>query len=248
MLNALRRKIGKNSMLRAITRPSLAERFLDADAATLEIIEKVRPFSMTSAENLWTTIKTVEYIEAKGIPGHLIEAGVWRGGQAMAMALTLKRLGSTRPIWLYDTFQGMPEPTASDVNAKGHSASERFGELATGSGYSNWVYASRADVERNLASVGYEHVRLIEGKVEETLAVPDNVPPQVALLRLDTDWYESTKAELEILYPLLSQGGVTVIDDYGSWLGARQAWDEYFSGSPVLMFYVDPGARAMIKY
>lgn len=244
----VRDSIGKNRFLRAITRLPLHERFPEADQETLAILKRARPFSMTTAENLWSSIKVVEYIEAKGLPGHIVEAGVWRGGQAMAMGLMLKRLGSTRPIWLYDTFQGMPAPTEADVNVKGHTASEFFDKLARGDGYSDWVFASRTDVERNLAATGYSHFRLIEGMVEDTLADPRNVPETVAFLRLDTDWYESTRIELETLYPRVSDGGILVIDDYGPWKGARKAVDEYFQGETILLQYVDRGARMVIKH
>lgn len=75
-------------------------------------------------------------------------------------------------------------------------------------------------------------VILIEGDVLETLVKTQNIPGKISVLRLDTDWYESTKKELEVLYPKLAVGGVLMIDDYGYWGGAKKAVDEYFADIP----------------
>ena len=88
-------------------------------------------------------------------------------------------------------------------------------------------------------------MHLIEGAVETTLL--EQLPEQVALLRLDTDFYESTRAELEALYPLLAPGGVFILDDYGYWRGAKQAVDEYFAHEAVLFVRVDASARLLVK-
>jgi O-methyltransferase len=97
--------------------------------------------------------------------------------------------------------------------------------------------------------VGYpeEQIHFVEGPVEET--VPGSAPAELALLRLDTDWYESTKHELEHLYPRLARGGVLILDDYGYWQGARRAVDEYLAGldSPLLLNRIDHTARIALK-
>ena len=86
---------------------------------------------------------------------------------------------------------------------------------------------------------------IFKGDVLSTLAVPDNLPLKIAVLRLDTDWYESTRMELETLYPRLSVDGVIMIDDYGHWTGARRAVDEYFArGQRPLLQYTDATGRA----
>ena len=111
------------------------------------------------------------------------------------------------------------------------------------------VPAGFDEVRRNLASTGYPSDRLhfIRGRVEDT--IPASAPESIALLRLDTDWYESTRHELTHLYPRLVRGGVLIIDDYGHWQGARQATDEYFSvlGSPVLLHRIDYTGRIAVK-
>jgi hypothetical protein len=97
--------------------------------------------------------------------------------------------------------------------------------------------------------VGYpeERIHFVPGRVEETL--PQNAPKDIALLRLDTDWYASTKHELQHLYPRLVPGGVLIVDDYGYWQGARQAVDEYLSenGLALLLNRIDHTARIAVK-
>jgi hypothetical protein len=82
-----------------------------------------------------------------------------------------------------------------------------------------------------MAQVPYppEKVHFIKGLVENT--VPDNAPERISILRLDTDWYESTRHELEHLYPRLVSGGVLIIDDYGYWRGSTQAVDEFLEAT-----------------
>lgn len=163
----------------------------------------------------------------------------------MAVAQTLLGNGDhDRDLYLFDTFEGMSSPTTIDRDLGGHSAmdllrsSSRDDEI--------WCYASDADVSRNLKSTGYpnEHLHFIKGPVEDT--IPNQAPDEIALLRLDTDWYESTKHELKHLYPRLQPGGVLIIDDYGHWQGARQAVDEYFNGK-VLLQRIDYSGRLIVK-
>jgi predicted O-methyltransferase YrrM len=106
------------------------------------------------------------------------------------------------------------------------------------------------DVQRNLGRTGYDPSRLhfIKGKVEETL--PGQAPDEpIALLRLDTDWYSSTKHELVHLFPRLVPGGVLILDDYGWWKGSRQAYDEYAkeNGVRLLLNRIDNAGRLAIK-
>lgn len=101
-----------------------------------------------------------------------------------------------------------------------------------------------------MLSTGYppEGIVFVKGKVEDTLS--DRVPERIALLRLDTDWYESTRCELKHLFPRLVQGGVLVLDDYAWWSGSRKAADEYFrdNGIRILLNRIDScGARLGLK-
>lgn len=219
------------------------------DDATL--IASLRPYTMTSAERLWSLLNAVRYVVAEGIPGDFAECGVWRGGSIMAMARELGRLDvRDRQIWLYDTFAGMTEPTTNDVEAgSGVTASEMLATTQVGDGNNVWCVASLDDVRANVTSTGYplDRFRFIEGDVAQTLR--ESVPDQIALLRLDTDWYESTRIGLEVLYPRLAVGGVCILDDYGHWQGARKAVDEYFAaqGRRPYMHPIDYSGRVFIK-
>ena len=215
------------------------------------LIDRVRPYTMTSPERLWSLIDGVRFIIQENLAGDFVECGVWRGGSVMAMALELNRLGvQDRNIWLYDTFTGMTEPTDLDVESgTGKSAAELLRTTDVGDGNNVWCVADRTDVEANITSTGYPMglMTLVEGDVSETLQ--QTLPSEVALLRLDTDWYESTKSCMEMLYPRLVPGGVCILDDYGHWAGARQAVDEYFDnqGSRPYMHVIDFGGRVFTK-
>ena len=231
---------------------SIANRLpVEATDDDRRIIGQVRPFTMTSSERLWSLIRAVDYVVGDRIEGDFAECGVWRGGSIMTMALRLQELGVTdRPIWLYDTFGGMTAPTAEDVEAgTGRTAAEMLETTEVGDGNNVWCVASEDDVRANVTSTGYpvEEFRFVVGDVARTLH--EQVPERISLLRLDTDWYESTRLGLEILYPRLSVGGVCILDDYGHWLGARQAVDEYFAaeGHRPFMHPIDFSGRIFVK-
>lgn len=223
--------------------------FRDVPTWHREILDRVSPFTMAGPERTLATICAVEYVAKNSVPGAIVECGVWRGGQMMAAALTLLQLGESREIVLFDTFSGMTAPTAADRDLHGGEATPVFEQLSRKAVGDRWCEAGMGEVRRNLASTGYlmEHVRLVQGPVEDTL--PQNAPAQISYLRLDTDWYESTLHELEHLYPRLSSLGVVVIDDYGHWQGARQATDEYLAanGIPALMHRIDYTGRQFVK-
>src|SRR5262249_10159363 len=150
-------------------------------------------------------------------------------------------------LYLYDTFEGMTKPTELDKSYDGAAASDQLKSVPERTGV--WCYAQLDEVRANLLSTSYptEHLHFIRGRVEDT--IPTQVPPQIALLRLDTDWYESTRHELEHLYPLLSHGGVIIIDDYGHWQGAKKATDEFFNAmrTPILFNRLDYTGRIAVK-
>jgi len=236
-----------------ISRSSTLARTLPIEATVEDqsIIKRVDPFTMTSWERLWALLESVRYVEQTNVQGAFVECGVWRGGSVMAMAHKLNALdGPTRDLWLYDTFTGMTPPTEADIDATtGISASAALATTEVGDGDNIWCVAGLADVKANVSSTGYpaERVTYVEGDVASTLL--DQVPETISLLRLDTDWYASTKVELEVLYPRLSPGGICILDDYGHWQGARRAVDEYFSGNPPrpLIVPVDFSGRIVIK-
>jgi hypothetical protein len=231
---------------------SLEERYpIEATDQDKTVIRALRPYTMTSSERLWSLLNAVRYVTTEQVPGDFVECGVWRGGSVMAMAGELRRLGvSDRRIWLYDTFQGMTAPTAEDVEAvTGRTASAMLADTPVNDGNNVWCVAGRPDVEDNVRQAGYpfEQFTFVEGDVARTLH--ESAPERISLLRLDTDWYESTKAGLEVLYPRLSVGGVCILDDYGHWQGARQAVDDYFAGlvRRPYMHPIDFSGRVFLK-
>ena len=193
------------------------------DEETKAVIRRVKPRTMTSPAKIAGLVLATRYVARHRVPGEIVECGVWRGGSMQAVALTLAAAGdTTRHLHLFDTFEGMPPPTEHDVRASDGEAAARL--LAThGQGSAVWAKAGLEDVQQGMAEVDYpaELVHYHQGMVEET--IPEQAPEQIAILRLDTDWYASTKHELEHLYSRLSPGGVLIIDDYGSWEGARKA-------------------------
>ncbi len=230
------------------------------DAATVDprdraIVERVQPYTMTGEARILALIDAVRYVVARDLPGSFAECGVWRGGSLLTMIATLQEIGvDDRDIHGYDTFEGMTEPTEKDTSALEKPALETW-SAAQAAGERAWPYLFGANVfdeeavRATLLETGYpaERIHLHRGPVEET--IPSRSPGPLALLRLDTDWYESTRHELDHLYPLLAPGGVLIVDDYGHWEGARRAVDEYMAeqGSPLLLNRIDYTGRVAVK-
>lgn len=214
------------------------------------LLEKVAPFTMTSPARGLALIRAMDYVTTNKIPGDFVECGVWRGGSAMIIAEKLKTAGLTqRRIFLYDTYEGMSEPTSLDKSFDGRSASELLSDASKDDARSVWCYSTLEEVRQNVLSTGYPEEKLlfVQGKVEET--IPHTMPEQIALLRLDTDWYESTRHELIHLFPRLAVGGILIIDDYGHWEGCKKAVDEYFAENKVQIFLsrIDYTGRIAVK-
>ena len=222
---------------------------VDTSPEDRAILEAIAPFTMTSVERQVALIQSVRHLVQNRIPGCFVECGVWRGGSAMAAALTLAQEGDcNRELFLFDTFEGMTAPTSADQAFDGADATrllrqaDRTEEI--------WCCADLADVRSNLASTGYPAHRMhfVKGPVEETIPASPALPP-IALLRLDTDWYESTRHELRHLFPLLQPGGILIVDDYGHWQGARRAVDEYLSlqSQSYFLHRIDYTGRLILK-
>lgn len=219
---------------------------LATDSKFMEVYQKVQPYTMTSPERLFSLHKAVMYTIEKGLAGSFVECGVWRGGSSMMIALTLQQIGvANRDLYLYDTFEGMSEPTDADKDLIGDEAASLLAKHDKTAGV--WAMAGLDDVQQNMAATGYPsaHIHYVKGKVEDT--IPATIPTEIALLRLDTDWYESTKHELEQLYPLLAVQGPLIIDDFGHWQGAKKAVVEFFNDKQVMMHRIDYTGRIIIK-
>jgi len=204
---------------------------------------------MTSWERLYALYHAVHYIVENGIPGDFVECGVWRGGSMRLVAMTLLSLGiKDKTLYLYDTFEGMTAPDPElDADLHGNRAIDDWEQIKRRN--VKWSYAPIEEVRQAIETTGYpmDHVQLVKGPVEVT--IPHTMPQQIALLRLDTDWYASTRHEIEHLYPLLSPQGVLALDDYGHYQGARRAIDEYFDhlGKRPFLQRTDYACRFAIK-
>lgn len=202
------------------------------------VVDVVRPHTMLTVEALYEIYRAVRYLATAGVPGDLVECGVFMGGAVRAATEWAHQAGlAPRPFHLYDTFAGFPEGTAAETDFLGNEI-KMYGHphfrdvVAEVVGGSPWPKESFV---------------FVEGDVAATLRTTR--PERIALLRLDTDDYASTRAELEALYPLVEPGGVVMIDDYGHFRGARQATDEYFAGlaRPPLLHRVSYAVRSGLK-
>lgn len=225
-----------------------SQMFLRHEDEQREIYGRVKEQTMIGALGVLANLDAVDYIASNKIPGAFVECGVWRGGSVAAMLMRLAGHGDQgRDVFLFDTFAGMTAPT--DVDKRGNIIALEKYKQTQKSDHNAWCYAPLEGVKNTIQATGYDEskVHYIKGDVLETLKSTE--VPDISLLRLDTDWYESTKVELEVLYPKVVQGGVIILDDYGAWEGARLAADEYFGklGYRPLMFRVDTTRRMFVK-
>ena len=208
-------------------------------------------YTMVGEKRLYAAISAVKYIEKNNIKGDIVECGVWKGGCSLAMALTLKDLKSSRKIRLYDTFKGMTKPKNIDIKIRTKEKAFDIYNKSKNKDFVDWCYAPLDSVRKLFDDFGVlDNALFIKGDVMDTLNNKVNIPNEISILRLDTDWYESTLKELEVLYPKLSIGGVLLLDDYGFWQGARKAVDEYFMkdlNSYPLMWVNDHFGRGLVK-
>ena len=226
------------------------------DAAFDAIWDHVKPYTMTSKERGFALFSAVNHVIDAKIPGAFVECGVWKGGSSMLIALTLMAREITdRDIVLIDTFEGMTEAAPEDVDHLGNTAAdlmrgdkgEELAELVK-------ARATRDAVEEAMKSTGYPpaRIRYVQGDARTDL--PSIHTSLICLLRLDTDFYDSTYAELRHLYPRVSQNAPVIIDDYGHWQGCRDAVETYFAEEVAagrhirpLLWAVDYTGRAFLK-
>ena len=202
---------------------------IEFGAEFLQLWRAIAKYTMVSTERAYATYNACRYVARYNIPGCFTECGVFKGGMAMLAAMVFaKHAGTARDIFLFDTFSGMTTPGRIDIDRQGVSAASALAADP------EMCKSSLDEVRHNLAQTGYpmHRFRIVGGDVCSTLREPANVPNNIAILRLDTDWYDSTRAELETLYEKVTPGGVVLVDDYGHWLGARQAVDEFINQLP----------------
>ena len=208
-------------------------------------IESIGEYSMTPLVRRWTLIKSVHYVNKNKLVGDIVECGIWRGGNLFLCKKIQDKYYKdiNRKFYGFDTFEGMPEPSVHD----GKKINKIYQSLKKKK--TPWIKVSLEEVKNFTKKLflNIEDFYYIKGKVENTLIDKKNLPRSISILRLDTDLYESTKIELEILYPLLIEKGILIIDDYGDFVGCRKAVDEYFFDKNVLMIGIDKSCRVIIK-
>ena len=257
ILLRLRKSLFKKFGLKVLPIENNSLKFLYPEATDHEIsiVETAAKFSMTSHDRIFTLLKAIQQIDNNDLEGDFVECGVWKGGNLILFQKMIEKLKiKNRKIYGFDTFEGMSDPTDNDVYVGG-----LFGDFKAKDCMKSQkkdikldnihAYAPIEIVEQNfkLNTENKNNLILIKGKVEDTLKVSSNIPEKISILRLDTDWYESTKAELEVLYPRLVKNGVLIIDDYGEWSGSRKATNEYFKDKKIAMFKIDRAARLIFK-
>lgn len=219
------------------------------EAEFREIHAKCAGATMTSVLRMYSLYNATRFVVARGLAGAVVECGVWKGGSSMLAAMTLAKCGDTaRDLYMYDTYEGMSAPTEKDRKFTPLDVNAKWAE-SNRDGHNEWCYSSLDEVKSNMDSTGYptERIHFVKGMVEKT--IPETIPQQIAILRLDTDFYESTYHELVHLYPRLVPGGVLILDDYGTWQGAKEAVDQYFAENrlTLLLNKIDQPGRIALK-
>ncbi|HEX6944181.1 MAG TPA: TylF/MycF/NovP-related O-methyltransferase [Gemmatimonadaceae bacterium] len=196
----------------------------------------VRAHTMVGVTRLAALYDAVSWVMANEIPGDLVECGVARGGSGAVMAIAAEEARANRTLWLFDTFEGLPNPSRADPDY----------ELALR--YAGKCRGELEDVQGLFTHLGLDRrVRYTKGLFHDTL--PRSPVGAIAVLHLDCDWHDSVKECLENLYDRVAPGGVIQFDDYGHWLGARKAVDEFRArrGITEPLEYIDYAARQLRK-
>ena len=208
-----------------------------------EILKNISEYALSSQVNQWSIIQSLKYIKSKNLEGSIVECGIYKGGTLLLIIKILKNLGLKKSLYGYDTFEeGFDKLSEHDVDIKG----KVVGELK----FEDNFFPTKDEVVNILKKFGVNNENmpiLIKGKTQDTLQKSENVPEKISFLRLDTDIYEPTINQLEVLFPKLCSRGVLHIDDYGHCPGVRKAVDEYFKNKNVWLHRVDYTCRILIK-
>lgn len=219
----------------------------------IEIFEYVynKNLTMIGVERMFSNMFLVKNIINNEIEGDFVECGVWKGGSTLLVKLLFDEYNINKKVWLFDTFEGMTKPNEFDFHIK--NSSQAIGKYLKkkNNGYVDWCYSSLDEVKNNfkVAGVNLDNCMFIKGDVIETIPMEENNIKNISFLRLDTDWYDSTKCELDYLYPKITEKGFLAVDDYGHWNGSRKAVDEYYKQNQVKPFVhpIDYSGRIFIK-
>ena len=184
------------------------------------------------------TREALLYCKQNKIKGCYVECGVMAGKNPIIACNTIRQYNlDIIDIYMFDTFEGLTKPGKYDYSTNdpvyhmnNKQVIKNWEINRTGENSSKWCYCSLDNVKNNVYKTKYpkDKLHFIKGDVMETLLEEKNIPDKISVLRLDTDWYESSKFELEKLYHKVVEGGVVILDDYFHWDGQRRATDEFF--------------------
>jgi O-methyltransferase len=231
IVRRLRRLAYRRFWLRAVLSGNLAER------RRTEAVLRVMPYSLVGWRGLQVTYDVVRATQTSALAGSLVECGVAQGGSAALMGLVEHTSGRPRLLWLFDSYEGLPEPTADDF-VDGHTGAH-LRPLPKGSCLGtleevSWLLFAELRLRR-------DRIRLVKGWFQDTLvATRDEIGP-IVLLRIDGDWYESVKCCLETLFDSVVTGGAVIVDDYTSCYGAQKAVDEFIASRDLKVTLIPDG-------
>ena len=216
-----------------------------------KLINLAQKYSMTPQIRIFNLLQSLRHLKNKKIDGDYVECGVWKGGNIILFKKFIENEdeNSKKNIFAFDTYEGMTEPDKNDYDISSNIPANILLKGDKVKQTNLWGICNLENVKKNIQSCfkGTENIKFIKGPVETTLDDTKNLPDKISLLRLDTDWYNSTKKELDVLYDKVTPGGIIIIDDYGHWGGSKKAVDDFFLNKYVWMHYVDYACRLIIK-
>lgn len=223
------------------TKPSIVE----ITQEEKDLIDLCKNFSMTTDIRMWALLNSLKKILSENIEGEIVECGIWKGGNIILIKKFMERYNLKKKIYCYDTFEGMYETSKEDRELSTNIDAKEIINDDHKYVCESSFQQTENNIKKNVNNMN--DIFFIKGKVEDTLKVNKNIPEKISICRLDTDYYSSTKIELEKLYSRISKGGVLIVDDYGHWSGSKKAVDEFFKDKFIMKHYVDYACRLIIK-
>lgn len=215
-----------------------------AERKFLEFFKQVKNSTMCSMPALYDLYLSIKYINQARIPGEVVEIGCWKGG-SMAMAL-LSDTSRTRHVVGFDTFEGHFEPPSEEIDIRGHNMQKRWRELnEVGIPWNKAEYGECQEFLESIVEGQTSRFELVRGDINQTAF--EFTPREISLLRIDCDWYKESLTSLQVFWPMLSRGGVLILDDYGHHPGQMQAVTEFFADNPIKITHVDYSCVSIIK-
>jgi hypothetical protein len=201
------------------------KRFISSSWFYLRQRRDIRPLSMLPESRLADLVRRVDEVIDRGVEGAFVECGTWRGGAAFLMAKRAADRSTHQPVWMFDSFEGLPPPQEID----GPAAIAWSRDVSSPLYFDN-CYASIGQVQADAVRLGVDgRVRIVKGWFEESLPHSRREIGPIALLRIDGDWYDSVRVCLDTLFDLVVPGGVVIVDDYYDWDGAARAVHDFLS-------------------